>query len=59
MTHGPPHADFLAGVRVLELGDGVAGASATSILWSLGAAVTAVVDPASPHRRGQIGRAHV
>lgn len=46
-------ADFLAGVHVLELGDGVAGASATSILWSLGAEVTAVVDPASPHRRGR------
>jgi crotonobetainyl-CoA:carnitine CoA-transferase CaiB-like acyl-CoA transferase len=46
-------ADFLAGVRVLELGDGVAGSSATSILWSLGAEVTAVVDPTSPHRRGR------
>jgi crotonobetainyl-CoA:carnitine CoA-transferase CaiB-like acyl-CoA transferase len=46
-------ADFLAGVRVLELGDGVAGAAATSILWALGAEVTAVVDPDSPHRRGR------
>ncbi len=46
-------ADFLAGLRVLELGDGVAGASATSILWSLGAEVVAVVDPTSVHRRGR------
>lgn len=45
--------DFLAGVRVLELGDGVAGASATSLLWALGAEVTAVVDPRSAHRRGR------
>jgi crotonobetainyl-CoA:carnitine CoA-transferase CaiB-like acyl-CoA transferase len=45
--------DFLAGVRVLELGDGVAGAAATSTLWSLGADVTTVVDPASPHRRSR------
>jgi crotonobetainyl-CoA:carnitine CoA-transferase CaiB-like acyl-CoA transferase len=46
-------ADFLAGVRVLELGDGVAGSAATSVLWALGAEVVAVVDPASPHRRGR------
>jgi crotonobetainyl-CoA:carnitine CoA-transferase CaiB-like acyl-CoA transferase len=45
-------ADFLSGVRVLELGDGVAGAAATSILWALGAHVTAVVDDDSVHRRG-------
>lgn len=45
--------DFLAGVRVLELGDGVAGASATGILAALGAEVTAVVDPTSPHRHGR------
>lgn len=49
----PRRADFLAGLRVLELGDGVAGASATSILWSLGAEVVAVVDPTSIHRRGR------
>ena len=48
---GARRADFLAGVRVLELGDGVAGSAATSILWSLGAEVTAVVDRTSPHRR--------
>jgi crotonobetainyl-CoA:carnitine CoA-transferase CaiB-like acyl-CoA transferase len=46
-------ADFLAGVRVLELGDGVAGAAATSILWSLGADVTTAVDESSPHRRAR------
>ncbi len=46
-------AEFLAGVRVLELGDGVAGAAATSILWSLGADVTAVIDASSPHRRAR------
>jgi crotonobetainyl-CoA:carnitine CoA-transferase CaiB-like acyl-CoA transferase len=46
-------ADFLTGLRVLEIGDGIAGSSATSILWSLGADVTAVVDPSSPHRRGR------
>jgi crotonobetainyl-CoA:carnitine CoA-transferase CaiB-like acyl-CoA transferase len=46
-------AGFLAGVRVLELGDGVAGAAATSLLWSLGAEVVALTDPSSPHRRGR------
>ena len=46
-------AEFLTGLRVLELGDGVAGASAAGLLWSLGADVTAVTDPSSPHRRGR------
>jgi crotonobetainyl-CoA:carnitine CoA-transferase CaiB-like acyl-CoA transferase len=46
-------ADFLAGIRVLELGDGVAGAAATGILWSLGAEVTTVVDASSAHRRAR------
>ena len=50
MTQG---ADFLAGVRVLELGDGVAGAAAGGLLWSLGADVVSVIDPMSAHRRGQ------
>jgi crotonobetainyl-CoA:carnitine CoA-transferase CaiB-like acyl-CoA transferase len=50
---GARRADFLAGLRVLELGDGVAGAAAASILWALGADVTAVVDPSSPHRAGR------
>jgi crotonobetainyl-CoA:carnitine CoA-transferase CaiB-like acyl-CoA transferase len=48
-------ADFLAGVRVLELGDGVAGAAAAGLLWAFGADVVAVVDPVSPHRRGRPG----
>lgn len=46
------NVDFLAGLRVLELGDGVAGASATGLLAAFGAEVTAVVDPTSPHRHG-------
>jgi crotonobetainyl-CoA:carnitine CoA-transferase CaiB-like acyl-CoA transferase len=52
----PPAArrvDFLDGVRVLELGDGVAGASGTSVLWALGVDVTTVVDPSSAHRHGR------
>jgi crotonobetainyl-CoA:carnitine CoA-transferase CaiB-like acyl-CoA transferase len=49
----PRRAEFLAGVRVLELGDGVAGAAATSVLWALGAEVTTVIDLASTHRHGQ------
>ena len=48
MTEG-----FLAGLRVLELGDGIAGASAASLLMTLGAEVTTVTDPASPHRHGR------
>ncbi len=47
------NVDFLHGLRVLELGDGVAGASATGLLAALGADVTALVDPGSPHRRGR------
>ena len=46
-------ADFLGGLRVLELGDGLAGAAATSILWALGAEVTTLVQPSSPHRRAR------
>ena len=52
-TTAEHRAEFLAGVRVLELGDGVAGAAAASLLWSLGAEVIAVTDPSSPHRRGR------
>ena len=44
---------FLAGLTVLELGDGVAGAGATSLLAALGADVTSVIDPSSPHRRAR------
>ncbi len=31
----------------------MAGSAATSVLWALGAEVTTVIDPASPHRRGR------
>jgi crotonobetainyl-CoA:carnitine CoA-transferase CaiB-like acyl-CoA transferase len=51
--HVGKQLELLAGLRVLELGDGVAGASCSSILWSLGADVTTAVDPASAHRRGR------
>jgi crotonobetainyl-CoA:carnitine CoA-transferase CaiB-like acyl-CoA transferase len=43
---------FLADVRVLEVGDGVAGAAGAGVLQLLGADVTAVVDVASVHRQG-------
>jgi crotonobetainyl-CoA:carnitine CoA-transferase CaiB-like acyl-CoA transferase len=44
---------FLRGVRVLELGDGVAGASATAILAGLGAEVVTVTVPGSALRRAR------
>ena len=44
---------FLRGLRVLELGDGVAGASATAILGALGAQVTTVTVPGAPMRRAR------
>ena len=59
MTEGPAsrdgaeRPDLLRGVRVLELGDGPAGASATSQLQALGAEVVAAVDADSWHRRGR------
>jgi crotonobetainyl-CoA:carnitine CoA-transferase CaiB-like acyl-CoA transferase len=46
-------SSFLAGLRVLELGDGVAGGAAAGLLRLLGAEVTAVVDGASVHRAGR------
>lgn len=49
---GAHRVDFLRGVRVLELGDGVAGSGAGTLLWSLGADVTTVIEPSSAHRRG-------
>jgi crotonobetainyl-CoA:carnitine CoA-transferase CaiB-like acyl-CoA transferase len=52
-THHGKRLDLLAGLRVLELGDGVAGAAAGSALWALGAEVTAATDPGAPHRRGR------
>ena len=44
---------FLAGVAVLEIGDGIAGATASALLAALGAAVTTIADPESPHRRSR------
>ena len=44
---------FLSGLRVLELGDGIAGAGATALLAALGAEVTTVVAPGAPHRRSR------
>jgi crotonobetainyl-CoA:carnitine CoA-transferase CaiB-like acyl-CoA transferase len=49
---GTERLAFLAGLSVLELGDGVAGACATGILRMLGASVTTVIDPQSVHRTG-------
>ena len=42
---------FLEGLRVLETGDGVAGAYATSVLAGLGAHVTTVTVPGAPLHR--------
>lgn len=44
---------FLSGLKVLELGDGVAGAATTSLLAALGAGVTTITGAASPHRRSR------
>ena len=44
---------FLKGLRVLELGDSVAGGAATGLLAGLGADVTSVIDINSAHRRGR------
>src|SRR5580658_9955261 len=40
---GEPASHFLDGITVLELGDGLAGAAATSVLRSHGADVTTVL----------------
>ena len=37
-----PHRSFLDGVRIVEIGDGVAGSAATGALASLGAAIVKV-----------------
>jgi crotonobetainyl-CoA:carnitine CoA-transferase CaiB-like acyl-CoA transferase len=50
---GADRPNFLRGLRVLELGDGPAVASATSQLRALGAEVVAAVDPGSWHRRAR------
>lgn len=49
----PEPGAFLSGLRILELGDGVAGSAAAAALASLGAQVTKVADPQSLHRRGR------
>jgi crotonobetainyl-CoA:carnitine CoA-transferase CaiB-like acyl-CoA transferase len=49
----PGRASFLDGLRVLELGDGIAGSATSSVLMALGADVTTVADRASPHRRAR------
>jgi len=47
---------LLAGLRVLELGDNVAGAAAAATLGSLGATVTKLAELESPLRAHQPGR---
>lgn len=51
MTVASRDLEPLRDVRILELGDGVAGAAAAAQLARLGAAVTTLADPASPMRR--------
>jgi len=46
----PTTTDFLAGVRVLQLGDGIAGSAAAALLASLGADVTRI--PTTTPRMG-------
>lgn len=46
-----PSSAFLSGVRVLQLGDGIAGSSAAALLASLGADVARLPQPAA-HRAG-------
>jgi crotonobetainyl-CoA:carnitine CoA-transferase CaiB-like acyl-CoA transferase len=47
----PGCAYFLEGVKVLEIGDGIAGGAATAVLAAYGADVTAVLSPdATVHR---------
>jgi crotonobetainyl-CoA:carnitine CoA-transferase CaiB-like acyl-CoA transferase len=57
LTASRHETGFLEGLRVLELGDGVAGAFACGVLASFGASVTAVVNPAAAYRRGRPGAA--
>ncbi|WP_159228465.1 CoA transferase [Mycolicibacterium vanbaalenii] len=47
-----PPPTFLTGVRVRQLGDGVAGAAAAALLARLGAEVTSTVTDARSHRAG-------
>lgn len=43
---------FLSGIKVLQIGDGIAGAAATVLLASLGAEVTRLFDGGAPARTG-------
>ncbi|MDX1882222.1 CoA transferase [Mycolicibacterium sp. 120270] len=49
MSQNPSTTDFLVGVRVLQLGDGIAGSAAAALLASLGADVARI--PSAPARR--------
>ncbi|BBX01007.1 CoA transferase [Mycolicibacterium moriokaense] len=49
MSQNPPTTDFLVGVRVLQLGDGIAGSAAAALLASLGADVAKI--SSAPVRR--------
>ena len=49
MTDAAHPPDFLSGLRVLQLGDGIAGSSAAALLAALGADVTR--PPSTNHRR--------
>lgn len=51
MTEVPPTTEFLAGLQVVQLGDGVAGSAAAALLAGLGAEVTKV-DSRPAHRAG-------
>jgi crotonobetainyl-CoA:carnitine CoA-transferase CaiB-like acyl-CoA transferase len=46
------HTTFLSGVRVLQLGDGIAGSAAVALLADLGAGATKVAGRAAPARVG-------
>ncbi|RAU99987.1 carnitine dehydratase [Mycobacterium colombiense] len=48
------HATFLSGVRVLQLGDGIAGSAAVALLADLGADATKVAGRAAPARVGPV-----
>ncbi len=51
MTDDVPSSGFLSDVRVLQLGDGIAGSSAAALLASLGADVARLPQSAA-HRAG-------
>lgn len=53
MSQNPPTTDFLADVRVLQLGDGIAGSAAAALLANLGADVAKVIG-SDVHRAGPV-----